>query len=434
MIWNPAMETADRSELAALQLDRLRRSVTHTYLNVPYYRAKMDAVGVKPEDISTFADIRRLPFTTKQDMRDNYPYGLLAMPLQKIVRLHSSSGTTGKPTVVGYTKQDLGVWAEVIARTLTAGGVTDKSVFQVSVNYGLFTGGLGWHYGVENVGASVVPVSGGNTARQIMLLQDFGTTAMVVTPSYALYLAETMREMGISPGDTKLKALFCGAEAWSDRMHKEVEDAFGVPAFDSYGLSEIIGPGVSFECEAHSGLHIQEDHFYCEIIDPVTEQVLPEGQIGEMVITTLSKEGMPMIRYRTRDLTALEQVGGVCSCGRTQAKMKRVTGRTDDMLVIRGVNIFPSQVESVLLGLGETAPHYQLIVDREHNLDSLTILVEMSGDMAKNNKDINAVERKIKEKMKAATGVGAAVRLVEPKTIERSEGKAKRVIDRRAAG
>jgi len=434
MIWNPAMESIDRAKLAELQLERLRRSVAHTYLNVPYYRARMDAAGVKPEDIRTLADIRRLPFTTKQDMRDSYPYGMLAMPLQKIVRLHCSSGTTGKPTVVAYTKQDLGMWADLIARTLTAGGVTDKSVFQVSVNYGLFTGGLGWHYGVEAVGASVVPVSGGNTGRQIMLMQDFGTTAMVVTPSYALYLAETMREMGIFPGDTKLQALFCGAEAWSDRMHKEVEDAFGVPAFDSYGLSEIIGPGVSFECEAHHGLHIQEDQFYCEIIDPVTEEVLPEGEIGEMVITTLSKEGMPMIRYRTRDLTALEPDSGLCGCGRTQAKMRRVMGRTDDMLVIRGVNVFPSQVESVLLGLGETAPHYQLIVDREHNLDLLTILVEKSEDLAKANKDVKAIERKIREKMKTATGVGAVVCLVEPKTIERSEGKAKRVIDRRAAG
>lgn len=433
MIWNPAMEKADRSEIAPLQLDRLRRSVAHTYENVAYYHAKMDAAGVKPEDIRTLDDVRRLPLTTKQDMRDCYPYGMLAVPLQKIVRLHSSSGTTGKPTVVAYTKDDLGVWAELIARTLTAGGVTDKSVFQVSVNYGLFTGGLGWHYGVENVGASVVPVSGGNTARQIMLMQDFGTTAMVATPSYALYLAESMRELGILPGDTKLQSLFCGAEAWSDRMHQQVEDAFGVPVFDSYGLSEIIGPGVSFECEAHSGLHVQEDHFYCEIIDPLTEEVLPEGESGELVITTLCKTGMPMIRYRTRDLTALEPYTGPCGCGRTQAKMKRVTGRTDDMLVIRGVNVFPSQVESVLLGLGETAPHYQLIVEREHNLDTLTILVEMSEDMAKAARDVITVERKIKEKMKAATGVGASVRLVEPKTIERSEGKAKRVIDRRTA-
>ncbi|MDR3562274.1 MAG: phenylacetate--CoA ligase [Negativicutes bacterium] len=434
MIWNRDMETANRADLAALQLARLQQTVTHSYQNAPYYRAKMDALGVMPQDIKTFDDIRQLPFTTKQDMRDNYPYGMLATPLQQIVRLHCSSGTTGKPTVVAYTRHDLAIWAEVIARTLTAGGVTDKSVFQVGVNYGLFTGGLGIHYGAETVGASVVPASGGNTARQIMLMQDFGTTAMVVTPSYSLYLAETMRDMGIAPGDTALQALFCGAEAWSDQMHQEVEDAFGVRAFDIYGLSEIIGPGVACECEVHEDLHIQQDHFYCEVIDPLTEEVLPEGDLGELVITTLTKEGMPMIRYRTRDLTRLVPGEESCSCGRTQAKMKRVMGRTDDMLVIRGVNVFPSQVESVLLGLGETAPHYQLIVEREHNLDILTILVEKSEQLAAAaGENVNAVERKIRERMKVATAVTAAVRLVEPKTIERSEGKAKRVIDKRVS-
>jgi len=427
MIWNLAMEAVDRDELKTLQTERLRRTVAHTYQNVAYYRAKMDAAGVKPEDIQTLDDVRRLPLTAKKDMRENYPYGMLATPLQRIVRLHCSSGTTGKPTVVGYTKEDINIWAEVLARTLSAGGVDDKSVFQVAVNYGLFTGGLGFHYAAETVGASVVPVSGGNTARQIMLMQDFGTTAMIITPSYALYLAETMREMGITPKDTAMKTILCGAEAWSDQMHKEVETAFGVPAFDVYGLSEIIGPGVACECDAHSGLHIQEDHFYCEIIDPITEEVLPEGQIGEMVITTLTKDGMPMIRYRTRDLSAMYREE--CSCGRTQTKMQRVVGRTDDMLIIRGVNVFPSQVESVLLSMGETAPHYQLVVDREHNLDTLAVLVEKSDKLAEGN--ISAIERKIREQLKAATAVTAVVRLVEPKTIERSEGKAKRVIDKR---
>ena len=428
-MWNPSMEKIDSAQLSEMQLMNLRKTINHTYNNVPYYRAKMDAAGIKAEDIKTFADIKRLPLTTKQDMRDNYPYGMLAVPLQKIVRLHSSSGTTGRPTVVGYTKNDLEIWSEVLARTLASGGVNDKSIFQVSVNYGMFTGGLGWHYAVEKVGASVVPVSGGNTARQIMLMQDFGTTAMVATPSYALYLAETMRDMGLGKKDIKLESIFCGAEMWSDRMHQEVEDGFGVPAFDSYGLSEIIGPGVAFECDAHSGLHIQEDHFYCEIIDPVTEEVLPEGEFGEMVITTLTKEGMPMIRYRTRDLTAMYREG--CSCGRTQTKMRRVIGRTDDMLIIRGVNVFPSQVESVLLGLGETAPHYQLVVGREHNLDTLTILVEKSDDLAVSGLDCSAIERKIRDNLKAATAVTAKVQLVEPKSIPRSEGKAKRVIDNR---
>ena len=431
MIWNETMEKAGRQEIADLQLSRLRQVVASVYDNVPAYRRKMEAKKVKPEDIRSLADLRRLPFTTKQDMRDAYPYGLLAVPMQQVVRLHSSSGTTGKPTVVAYTRNDLATWAEVIARTLAAGGVNDKSIFQVSVNYGLFTGGLGWHYGVEKVGASVVPVSGGNTARQIMIMQDFGTTAMVATPSYALHLAETMQEVGVTPQQTSLQSVFCGAEAWSDRMHKEVEDAFGVPAFDSYGLSEIIGPGVSLECEAHSGLHIQEDHFYCEVIDPVTEEVLPEGEVGELIITTLTKEGMPMLRYRTRDLTAMYRE--TCACGRTQTKMKRVVGRSDDMLIIRGANLFPSQVEDVLLSMGETAPHYQLLVEREHSLDRLTVMVERANGLAAADPEkIRQAERKIQEKLKAATGLTPVVRLVDPKTIERSEGKAKRVIDRRA--
>jgi len=431
MIWNLTMEKAGRGEMQALQLVRLRQTVERAYHCVPSYRAKMEAGGVKPDDIRTLDDIARLPFTTKQDMRDAYPYGLLAVPMKRVVRVHCSSGTTGKPTVVAYTRHDLGVWAEVLARTLVAGGLSDSSVFQVAVNYGLFTGGLGFHYAAEMVGASVVPISGGNTVRQVMLIKDFGTTAMIITPSYSLHLAETMREMGVKPEDTALESIFCGAETWSDRMHDQIEETYGVKAFDVYGLSEIIGPGVACECSAHDGLHIQEDHFYTEIIDPASGEVLPDGAEGELVITTLTKEGMPMIRYRTRDLSSLRR--DRCPCGRTQARMARVLGRSDDMLIIRGANIFPSQVEDVLLGLGETAPHYQLLVERESNLDKLTVLVERGDGMADSSPDaVKAAERKIQEKLKAATGLSPLVRLVAPKTIERSEGKAKRVIDRRA--
>ncbi len=431
MIWNYTMEQGSRSQIEELQLTRLREVVERTYHNVPSYRDKMAAKGVKPEDIRSLADIGKLPFTTKQDMRDAYPYGMLAVPMKQIVRVHCSSGTTGRPTVVAYTRHDLGVWAEVLARTLVAGGLTDSSVFQVAVNYGLFTGGLGFHYAAELVGASVVPISGGNTARQVMLMKDFGTTAMIITPSYSLHLAETMRDMGVKPEDTALQSIFCGAETWSDRMHDQVEETYGVKAFDVYGLSEVIGPGVACECSAHDGLHIQEDHFYTEIIDPESGEVLPEGAKGEVVITTLTKEGMPMIRYRTRDLSALRRER--CACGRTQTRMDRVLGRSDDMLIIRGVNVFPSQVEDVLLSLGETAPHYQLLVEREGSLDKLTVLVEKANGLVDGPPEaVRAAEHKVQERMKAATGLSPLVRLVPPKTIERSEGKAKRVIDKRA--
>lgn len=431
MIWNRTMEKAGRAEMQELQLTRLRQTVERAYHGVPSYRAKMKEKGVRPDDIRTLGNISKLPFTTKQDMRNAYPYGLLAVPMKQVVRVHCSSGTTGKPTVVAYTRHDLGVWAEVLARTLVAGGLSDTSVFQVAVNYGLFTGGLGFHYAAELVGASVVPISGGNTARQVMLMKDFGTTAMIITPSYSLHLAETMREIGVKPEDTALESIFCGAETWSDRMHDQVEETYGVKAFDVYGLSEIIGPGVACECSAHDGLHIQEDHFYTEIVDPVSGEVLPDGVKGEVVITTLTKEGMPMIRYRTRDLSALRRER--CACGRTQTRMERVLGRSDDMLIIRGANIFPSQVEDVLLGLGGTAPHYQLLVERESNLDTLTVLVEKAGGLVDGPADaVQFAERKIQERLKAATGLSPRVRMVPPKTIERSEGKAKRVIDKRA--
>lgn len=429
MIWNQAIETAGRAEIKELQQARLAKTIAHTYNNSAFYRDRMEEAGVTPDDVQCLDDIKKLPFTTKQDMRDNYPYGMLAVPLKDIVRLHCSSGTTGKPTVVAYTRGDLDLWAEVLARTLAAGGVAETSVFQVAVNYGLFTGGLGFHYAAEKIGASVVPVSSGNSARQVMLMQDFGTTAMVTTASYSLYLAETMRDMGVAPDKTSLQSIFCGAEAWSDNMHAQVENAFGVKAYDVYGLNEIIGPGVSCECSAQDGLHIQEDYFYPEIIDPATGEVLPEGATGELVLTTLTKQGMPMIRYRTRDLTALYREK--CSCGRTQLKMRRVLGRSDDMLIIRGVNIFPSQVETVLLGLSQTAPHYQIIVDREGNLDTMALTVEMTEELLGGGKDTAAVERRLREKLKSVLGVYVNVSLVPPRTIERSEGKAKRVIDRR---
>ena len=430
MFWNKPVETMGRADLAALQTGRLKDTVERVYRQVPFFRSRMQAAGLLPEDIAGLEDIGRLPFTTKQDMRDNYPYGLFAVPLAEIVRIHASSGTTGKPTVVGYTKRDIGIWSEVMARTLTAAGASRQSFIQVAYGYGLFTGGLGVHYGAELIGASVIPVSSGNTSRQIMLMKDFGTTLIACTPSYALYIAETLAEMGLAPGDLKLKAGVFGAEPWSERMRKEIEERLAIKAMDIYGLSEIIGPGVASECECQNGLHINEDHFYPEVINPVTGEALPDGEKGELVLTTITKEGMPMVRYRTRDLTILDR--RPCDCGRTLVRMGKVLGRSDDMLIIRGVNVFPSQVESVLLGLGETSPHYQLIVDREDNLDKLTVLVEMTADMFSDEvRRLETLEHKIEAALGNVLGVTAKVRLVGPKSIERSEGKAKRVIDNR---
>ncbi len=430
MIWNKPIETMARSELAALQSARLRDTVDRVYRQVPFYRSRMQAAGLLPEDIGTIEDIDKLPFTTKQDMRDNYPYGLFAVPLAEIVRIHASSGTTGKPTVVGYTKRDIGIWSEVMARTLTAAGANRQSFIQVAYGYGLFTGGLGVHYGAELIGASVIPISSGNTARQIMLMKDFGTTLLACTPSYALYIAETIREMGLEPQNLALRAGVFGAEPWSERMRKEIEAHLSIKAIDIYGLSEIIGPGVASECQCQDGLHINEDHFYPEIINPQTGEKLPDGEKGELVLTTITKEGMPMIRYRTRDLTVLNHKP--CACGRTLVRMGKVLGRSDDMLIIRGVNVFPSQVETVLLGLGETSPHYQLIVDREDNLDTLTVLVEVTAAMFSDEvRRLETLERKIQDALSSVLGVSAKVRLVAPKSIERSEGKAKRVVDNR---
>jgi phenylacetate-CoA ligase len=430
MYWNKTIETMEHAAMQQLQVKRLRDVVDHMYRQVPFYRERMQQQGLLPQDIVTLADISKLPFTTKQDMRDNYPYGLFAVPPSEIVRIHASSGTTGKATVVGYTKRDLGIWSEVMARSLTAAGVTNHSFVQIAYGYGLFTGGLGLHYGAELVGASVIPVSSGNTARQISLMRDFGTTALACTPSYALHLAETMREMKIDPKDTALKVGILGAEPWSNKMRGEIESQLNIKAADIYGLSEIIGPGVACECHEQQGLHINEDHFYPEIIDPITGEILPDGEKGELVLTTITKEGMPMIRYRTRDLTVLNR--SACGCGRTLVRMSKVLGRSDDMLIIRGVNVFPSQIESVLLSLGETSPHYQLIVERKDHLDVLTVMVEISEDMFSDEvRRLELLERKIQTELASVLKVTAKVRLVAAKTLERSEGKAKRVIDNR---
>lgn len=433
-IWNKEIETMPVAAMQELQLGRLKEVVARVYRNVPFYRERLQAAEITPESIKSLKDIAKLPMTTKQDMRDNYPYGLLAVPLKDIARFHSSSGTTGRATAVAYTKNDLAMWAESLGRTLAAGGLGSNSVFQVAVNYGMFTGGLGMHYAAETVGAAIVPASSGSPVRQALLMQDFGVTDVIITPSYALHLAETLQAQGIDPKAMGLKAVFCGAEAWSDGMRLEIERSFGVPTYDVYGLSEIIGPGVATDCRCQEGLHLHEDLFYPEVIDPVTGEVLPEGEVGELVLTTLLKEGMPMLRYRTRDLTALER--RPCTCGRTGIIMKRVTGRSDDMLIIRGANVFPSQIESVLLEMGATAPHYQLIVDRKNNLDELTVLVEPTeeGYAELGEVGMRRLEKAIQKQLKAVLNVKANVQMVLPHTLERSEGKAKRVVDKRKLG
>ncbi len=428
--WNSTYECMSREEMRKVQSERLINTVKRIYHNVPFYRDKMQKNGIEPCDIKSVDDLKKLPFTYKQDLRDNYPYGLFAAPLSEIVRIHASSGTTGKQTVVGYTRRDLDIWSEVMARTLTCAGGGRESIIQIAYGYGLFTGGLGAHYGAERIGASVIPISGGNTKRQLQIMKDFGTTMLACTPSYALYLAEEIEETGIKKEELKLRSGVFGAEPWSTNMRNEIEERLGILAIDIYGLSEIIGPGVASECPCKCGLHVQEDHFIPEIINPETEEVLPPGEKGELVFTTVTKEGLPLIRYRTRDLSSLSYEK--CSCGRTSVRMSKVTGRSDDMLIIRGVNVFPSQIESVLLEIGETAPHYLLIVDRVGNLDTLEILVEMTqGLFSDEVKKLEQIEGMIKKEIESTLGINAKVRLVEPKTIERSEGKAKRVIDRR---
>lgn len=429
-IWNPHFETMSREKMSSIQTERLLETIERVYYNVPYYRAKMQEAGLGPENIRSIEDLHKLPFTVKQDLRDNYPFNLFAVPMSEIIRVHASSGTTGKPTVVGYTRLDIGIWSEVMARTLSAAHIGKQDFIQIAYGYGLFTGGLGVHYGGEKVGASVIPISGGNTKRQLQLMEDFGSTALACTPSYATYLAEAMEESGIPRENFKLKTGILGAEPWTENMRLEIEKKLQIKAYDIYGLSEIIGPGVSFECEHQCGLHINEDHFIPEIIDPNTCEVLPEGELGELVFTTITKEGLPIIRYRTHDLTRLNYEK--CACGRTLVRMNKCTGRSDDMLIIRGVNLFPSQIESVLLELKETSPHYLLEVDRINNLDVLELKVEVEDEFYTDTiSELQNLRKKIQSHIESSTGLSVNVKLVEPKSLPRSEGKATRVIDKR---
>jgi phenylacetate-CoA ligase len=431
MIFDMEYETMPREALESIQLRRLQTTLSRVYATVPSYGRKFDEEGLRPGDVKSLEDLRRLPFTTKQDLRDNYPFGMFAVPMENVVRIHASSGTTGKPTVVGYTARDIDTWAELIARSLASAGASRGDIIHNAYGYGLFTGGLGFHYGAEKLGASVIPVSGGNTKRQVVIMKDFGPTILTATPSYALHLAEAAEESNVSFRDLKFKSGIFGAEPWSEDMRGELEAKLGLRAIDVYGLSEIIGPGVSIEChEAQNGLHIFEDHFIPEIIDPQTGAVLPYGEVGELVITTLTKEAFPVIRYRTRDITSLNPEP--CICGRTHYRMNKVSGRTDDMLIIRGVNVFPSQIESVLMPIEGVEPHYQLIVDREDNLDRLTVVVEVSeGIFSDEVKGLQRFAEKIEKEIKEYLGISARVRLAEPKSIERSQGKAARVIDNR---
>lgn len=431
MIYNMEFETLPREALEAIQLRRLRATVERVCATVPFYRRKFQEAGIAPADITSLKELQRLPFTTKNDLRDNYPFGMFAVPMDNVVRIHASSGTTGKPTVVGYTARDIETWSELMARSLTAGGASRGDIIHNAYGYGLFTGGLGIHYGAERLGASVIPISGGNTKRQILIMKDFGPTILTCTPSYALHLAEVAGEMGVNFQDLRFKAGVFGAEPWSEGMREEIERKLCLSAVDIYGLSEVIGPGVSVECaEAKKGLHIFEDHFIAEVINPETGEVLPHGQLGELVFTSVTKEAFPIIRYRTRDVTSLNVEP--CICGRTLVRMNKVSGRTDDMLIIRGVNVFPSQIESVLMEIEGVEPHYQLVVDRVDNLDTMTVMVEI-GEHAFSDevRMLQTLEKRITKNIKEYLGVSVKVKLVEPKTIARSEGKAQRVIDNR---
>jgi len=428
--WNKAAETMERDQILEFQLKKLRITVENVYSNVLYYREKMQEKGILPGDIKTLDNLKDLPVTTKQDLRDTYPFGLFALPMEDIVRIHASSGTTGKQTVVGYTRRDIDVWAECMARCFVMTDADRHSRVQVGYGYGLFTGGLGAHYGAEKLGAVTIPASSGNTQRQITMLKDFGVTHLCCTPSYSLYIAETMLEMGLTKNDLKLKAGIFGAEPWSAAMRAEIENQLGIRAHDIYGLSEIMGPAVSQDCRYQNGLHIWEDCFIPEITDPDTNMPVKEGELGDLVITTINKEGLPLIRYKTKDICSLNYEK--CECGRTHARMSKPAGRTDDMLIIRGVNVFPSQIESVLLSMGEVQPHYQIIVDRTNNLDTMTVEIEISEAMFSDNvKGIETAERNISKQIDSVLGINAKIRLVEPKSIARSEGKAKRIIDKR---
>ena len=433
MIYNEEFETLPREVLEALQLKRLKQVVQRVYHTVGFYRRVFDEAGVTPDDIKTLNDLKRFPFTTKQDLRDNYPFGMFAVPMSSVVRLHASSGTTGRSTVVGYTKRDIDTWSELMARCFVAAGLTKNDIILNAYGYGLFTGGLGIHYGAEKLGASVIPMSGGNTKRQIMILQDFGPTAICCTPSYALNLAEQGKAMGVDMRSLKLRVGIFGAEPWSEKMRQEIENVLGIKALNIFGLSEIMGPGVAMEClEGRHGMHIFEDHFLVETINPETGEVLPPGEEGELVFTTITKEAFPLVRYRTRDLSRL--ITEPCRCGRTLHRMDRVMGRSDDMLIIRGVNVFPSQIEAILLAIQGVEPNYRLIVDRAGNLDTLEIQVEVGEQVFANADEVKVLqnmERQIAKDIKDYLGVSAKVKLVEPNTIQRFEGKASRVQDKR---
>ncbi|MDD2215220.1 MAG: phenylacetate--CoA ligase [Eubacteriales bacterium] len=419
-----------RDEMHHLQSARFKSVINRVYHNVPFYRKKMQQIGIEPTDIQTIEDIVSLPFTTKQDLRDNYPFGLFASPKSEVVRFHASSGTTGKPTVVGYTRKDIEIFSEVVARALACAGATKEDTVQVAFGYGLFTGGLGLHYGAEKLGAAVVPISGGNTSKQLQLLQDFGSTVLASTPSYAAHLSESMTESGIDASKLPLRIGIFGAEPWTPALRKKIEESLEITAFDIYGLSEIIGPGVAVSCKAQDGLHIAEDHFFPEIVSPETLQPLDVGKTGELVFTTLTKEAMPLLRYRTRDLSSLND--SPCQCGRSNIRMAKIYGRSDDMLIIRGVNVFPSQVESALLEIPEAKPHYQLIVDRQGTMDTLEVQVEIDDKCFSDELvQLSQINKKIKHHIESILGISVILKLVEHKTIQRSEGKARRVIDRR---
>ena len=431
MFFNEEFETLPRPALEALQLKRLKNTLERVYNNVPFYKGSLDKAGITPGGIKSLDDLKKLPFTYKQDMRDSYPYALFAVPMEEIVRIHASSGTTGKPTVVGYTRKDIDSWSELMARSFVAAGAHKGDIIHNAYGYGLFTGGLGAHYGAERLGASVIPMSGGNTKRQIMIMQDFGSTVLTCTPSYSLFMAETAREEGVDFRDLSLHVGIFGAEPWSETMRNEIEAKLNLCAIDIYGLSEIMGPGVAIECrEAKKGLHIWEDHFIPEIIDPESGDPLPAGEKGELVITTIAKEGIPLIRYRTRDITSITYEP--CLCGRTHARIARMSGRSDDMLIIRGINVFPSQIESIIMGIEGVEPHYLLIADRKENLDTLEVQVEVDEKLFSDEvKHLQNLSQTIEKRIKDILGITCKARLVEPRTIARSEGKAKRVIDNR---
>lgn len=428
--YNEKAETMPKEELKSLQSERLCAMVKRCYEKIPLYKTRFDELGLKPEDIKSIDDITKLPFTYKQDLRDNYPFGLFAVPMSEVVRVHASSGTTGKQTVVGYTENDMKLWGEVMARTLGAGGVTREDIGHISYGYGLFTGGLGGGLGSETIGCATIPASTGNTRRQVTILEDFKPTFILATPSYALTIAEFMAQNDISINDISLKVGFFGAEPWTESMRKEIEEQLNLKAYDIYGLSEVIGPGVAYECECQHGLHVNEDHFYLEIIDPETGENVPDGTEGEIVFTCMTKEALPLIRYRTRDVGM--KIPGQCECGRSFVRMVKPAGRTDDMLIIRGVNVFPSQIESVLMNMDGIAPFFQMIVEREGNLDKLTVLVELTEDTFTDEvRKLEAISKSVTEAIHSVLGIAAKVKLVEPKSIERFEGKAKRVIDKR---